>query len=142
MRYSTNTDLQAAEESFNTTADIIAADILRQSRSRLKANGPVHNIIGLMDLGLVGEVGRATPPVKIYRVGPDGELVLKEQIQATTFRRRRLEGAGGKAFQERIAELQRKRRRAGQRSKAKSRAARIRSGLSPRNTIMEEDEED
>ena len=137
MRYSTNTDLQAAEECFDATSDIIATDILREHRRKTTA-APIHNIASLIDLDLVGEVGRSTPPVKIYRVGPDGELVLKEQIQATTFRRRMLESAGGKAFQERFAELQRKRRRAGQRSKAKSRAAKIRLG---RQQLDAEDDE-
>lgn len=136
MRYSTNTDIQAAEESFDTTSDIIMTDIVREQRRRAKAKmAPFHSAASLIDLDLVGEVGRATPPVKIYRVGPDGELVLKEQIQATTFRRRMLESAGGKAFRERIDELQRKRRRAGQRSKAKSRAARIRLGQESRNRM-------
>lgn len=131
MRYSTSTDLQAAEESFDATSDIIATDILREHKRKAKA-APIHNIASLIDLDLVGEVGRCTPPVTIYRVGPTGELILKEQIQAMTFRRRMLETAGGKAFQERFAELQRKRRRAGQRSKAKSRAAKIRLGRASR----------
>ena len=139
MRYSTNTDIQAAEESFDTTSDIIMTDIVSEQRRRAKAKmAPFHSAASLIDLNLVGEVGRATPPVKIYRVGPTGELILKEQIQATTFRRRMLETAGGRAFQERFAELQRKRRKAGQRSKAKSRAAKIRMS---RARLDDEDDE-
>jgi hypothetical protein len=143
MRYSTNTDIQASAEHFEISTDSIMTDILREHKAR-KAGTGTKKMVGmasLLDMDLANEVGRLTPPVRIYRVGPDGELILKEQIQALTFRRRVMESIGGVAFQERIDELQRKRRKAGQRSKAKGRAARIRSGLGARTPIAEEEDD-
>ncbi len=139
MRYSSNTDLQASAEHFEISSDSIMTDILREHKARKGGAKKMQGMASLLDMDLANAVGKLTPPVRIYRVGPAGELILKEQIQATTFRRRALESIGGKVFQERIDELQRKRRKAGQRSKAKSRAARIRLGLA-RTPIAEEDD--
>lgn len=141
MRYATNTDLQASAEHFEISTDSIMTDILREHKARKAGAKKMVGMASLLDMDLANEVGKLTPPVRIYRVGPDGELILKEQIQALTFRRRVMESVGGVAFQDRIDELQRKRRRAGQRSKAKGRAARIRAGLGARTPIAEEEDE-
>lgn len=140
MRYATRQDLNANVESFETVSDIIMSDIIREQRAKRRSPPSALALLLDMDLGL--EVGKLTPPVRIYRVGPAGELILKEQIQATTFRRRVMESIGGLAFQDRIADLHRKRRKAGQRSKAKGRAARIRAGTVPRHPLKDEDEQD
>jgi len=97
------------------------------TNQELRANVLHSQIISEYAMTAAVEVGKQTPPVKIYRMDPTtGELRLKETVPAATFRRRALESVAGKRFQQRISELQRKRRLAGQRSKAKARAARIR----------------
>lgn len=142
MRYSTPQDLQANVETFETVSDIIMSDIVREQRA--KRRGAPTPMTALLDMDLGLEVGKMTPPVKIYRVGPDGELILKEQIQATTFRRRALESIGGKAFQAKLDDLKQKRRRAGMRSSSRNRASRIRLGQVARHPISDDimDQED
>ena len=140
MKYQTNTDIQASAEAFEISTDSIMTDILREHKARKAGAKKMVGMASLLDMDLAKEVGKLTPPVRIYRVGPAGELILHTQISALTFRRRALESIGGLEFQDRIEELQRKRRRAGQRSKAKGRAARIRSGLVPRAQIPDEDD--
>lgn len=134
-----NPHIQALTEHFEIATDSIMTDILREHKARKGGAKKMVGMASLLDMDLAHEVGKLTPPVRIYRVGPSGELILKEQIQALTFRRRVMESVGGVEFQERIDELQRKRRKAGQRSKAKGRAARIRSGLGARTPIAEEE---
>ena len=140
MRYSTNSDINAAANHFEISTDSIMTDILREHKARKAVAKKMTGMASLLDMDLANEVGRFTPPVLIYTVGPAGALILTEQIQALTFRRRVMESIGGMAFQDRLADLHRKRLRAGQRSKAKGRAARIRSGLVPRAQIPDEDD--
>jgi hypothetical protein len=141
MRYSTPQDLQANVETFETVSDIIMSDIVREQRAKAKAiRGAPYTVSALIDMDLGLEVGKMTPPVKIYRVGPDGELILKEQIQATTFRKRALESIGGKNFQAKLEDLKQKRRRAGMRSSARNRASRIRLGQVKREPIIDTDD--
>lgn len=134
MRYSTPQDLQANVETFETVSDIIMSDILREQRAKKRAVAIPLSALLDMDLGLA--VGKMTPPVTIYLVGPEGGLILKERIQATTFRRRALESLGGKNFQAKLDNLQQKRRRAGMRSSARNRASRIRLGQVQRHQIQ------
>lgn len=141
MRYSSNVELQAASEHFEFSSDMIMSDIMREHRAQGRKPSPVTTIANLIDADIGSEVGKLTPPVRIYKMGPDGELVLKEQIQAMTFRRRALESIGGKAFQDRLDEMKRKRMKAGLRSKAKSRATRKRLGIGREPMEPEDDGE-
>lgn len=100
----------------------VQADRIKRKLARASANPD----LALLDFDLSNEVGQSTPPVKIYRLNDTGELVLRETMTATAFRQRVLESLSGRKFQERIKELQRKRMRAGQRAKARSRAAKVR----------------
>ena len=125
--HSTNQSLRAQllhsriiSESAMTSA--VQADRVKQKLARASANPD----LALLDFDLSNEVGQSTPPVKIYRPNAAGELVLHETVTAPAFRQRVLESLSGQKFQEKIRELQRKRMRAGQRAKARSRAARIR----------------
>ena len=141
--YSTGRELQANAESFDLSSDSIMTDILREAQAKAKGKAAAgYNVAHLLDMNLAGEVGKFTPPVRIYKVGPDGELILKEQVQAITFRRRVLESIGGQAYVERMLDLQRKRQRAGQMMKARGVARRKRLGLQPREILKVEDDDD
>ncbi|MGH8568470.1 MAG: hypothetical protein ACREXU_10745 [Gammaproteobacteria bacterium] len=146
MRYSTAVDVVVFTEAPPIEASVtgeLVADIMREFRLEQRPKKkPMATVGTLLDMDLGNEVGRHTPKVKIYRPDPvTGELVLKEHIQATTFRRRVLETIGGQAFQDRIDEMRRKRQKAGARSKAKSRATRKRLGLQPRHPLPLTDDE-
>ncbi len=133
MRYQTNADFQAKIEAFDLSVDVIMGDIVREHRAAQKrakgkkvTAGPASDL-AIMDLDLTSEVGRMTPPVRIYLPDPaTGELRLTEELKATAFRERVLASALGKKFQARIQDLRDKRRKAGIRSKTRARAARAR----------------
>lgn len=142
MRHATNTEIQANIDSFDLSSDVIMTDILKEHRAKTRPKKPAGiGLSTLLEINLANEVGKLTPPVRIYHMADDGTLVLKEQIQATTFRRRALESIGGKGYRERLAELKRKRQKAGLMSKTKSRAARLRAGLVLRQPIEDDDED-
>ncbi len=144
-RYTTNRDLKAQSQGHYAIVDTIGTQILQDHEAEVRRDRgrAAPTDLGLLEMDLTAEVGRATPPVRIYRPDPQtGELVFKEQLTATTFRRKALESVHGKRFQARLAELQKKRRKAGMRSKANARAARYRlrqAGIKPR--FSDEDEE-
>jgi hypothetical protein len=60
----------------------VMGDILREQR---KGRGPIHRIV---EAERLLEVGPCAPPVRIYRPGPKGALVLAEVVSAMDFRAR------------------------------------------------------
>ena len=127
--HSTNQSLRAQLLHSRIISDAAMASSVQQDRIKRKlARASANPDLALLDFDLSNEVGRSTPLVKIYRPNAGGELVLHEIVTAAKFRQRALESLSGQKFQEKIRELQRKRMRAGQRAKAKSRAAQIRIG--------------
>jgi len=127
-RRSTNAELNAQSRHARIVADSTYGAVVQQDRVKRKlARASANPDFALLDFDLSNEVGKSTPPLKIYKPDPKtGALVLAETMTAIDFRRRVLESLAGKRFQQRISELQRKRQRAGQRAKARSRAGRIR----------------
>lgn len=126
--HSTNQSLRAQALHSRIISDSAMASAVQQDRIKRKlARASANPDLALLDFDLSNEVGQSTPPVRIYRPNADGDLVLRETVTATTFRRRVLESLAGQKFQERVRELQRKRMRAGQRAKARGRAARLRA---------------
>ena len=72
MRYSTNTDLQAAHESFDTTADIIAADILREQRRSLTLRIPKVTREVVVHTLPIGTRDRRSTPSTVQDTDPGG----------------------------------------------------------------------
>jgi len=125
---STNQQLRSQANHASIVSESAMGSIVQQDRVKRKlARASANPDLALLDFDLSNEVGKSTPPLKIYKPDPKtGALVLAETMTALAFRRRVLESLAGKRFQQRISELQKKRQRAGQRAKNRGRLARRR----------------
>jgi hypothetical protein len=115
--FASNSQLNADRQHSRIVVRAAQGSIMAEHRLKQKKTKPIP---ATFDPDMYEEVGAATPPITVYRPGPDGALVPVETMTATEFRDRAMKTKFGKQYLKRAAEMRRKRQISGQRSRAKS----------------------